>query len=591
MNKKVKKYFKIIITVVIIALFVWFLIIYPLVSFKGYEKQMKEAAERYFVIKPGELPTGERIKTITLQDLFFGSYIKEDFYIPYTKEPCSLKDSWVKVRKENEEYKYYVYLKCGVLSSTVDHKGPVITLNGDEKMTITKGDKFEDPGIKSVVDNKDGKIDVKKVETAGTVDTSKTGTYTITYTVLDSLNNKTEVKREVEVVERLKSTVKTLLGDKTSFTGEPENNYIYFSNMLFRIVDMDKDNVRIVSNTDISNVNYNGIEEWLDEVFYKHLNTASKKLIVENKYCNMSVSPENLTATECSSTTGNKKVYIPSIVDVNKAGNTVDNFMEPATMSWLGTAKDKNEAYIVRNFFTNDNSAFLSFDKKYNFGVRPIITIDGNTLIKSGTGTYDDPYYLGDSKKGKPNSLVSERETGEYLKISDYLFRIIETDNDGTTKVIAENSLRQDGANIKTSYADDNKIYNPKEKENVGYYINNRVSEYIDTSYFVNKNITVPIYKEDPAYKEETSTKKYKVKFSAPNTYDMFSAATNNESYWLINSSKDNKLTNGISEIGAYMYGESIMNSFGVRVVGYLKKDATIVSGKGTKDSPYKISK
>ena len=134
MNKKVKKYFKIIITVVIIALFVWFLIIYPLVSFKGYEKQMKEAAERYFVIKPGELPTGERIKTITLQDLFFGSYIKEDFYIPYTKEPCSLKDSWVKVRKENEEYKYYVYLKCGVLSSTVDHKGPVITLNGDEKM-------------------------------------------------------------------------------------------------------------------------------------------------------------------------------------------------------------------------------------------------------------------------------------------------------------------------------------------------------------------------------------------------------------------------------------------------------------------------
>ena len=39
------------------------------------------------------------------------------------------------------------------------------------------------------------------------------------------------------------------------------------------------------------------------------------------------------------------------------------------------------------------------------------------------------------------------------------------------------------------------------------------------------------------------------------------------------------------------MYGESIMNSFGVRVVGYLKKDATIVSGKGTKDSPYKISK
>ncbi len=590
MNKKVKKYLKLTVVIAIVALFVWFLIIYPLVSFRGYEKTMKKAAERYFVIKPGELPTGERIKTISLQDLFFGSYIKEDFYIPYTKEPCSLKDSWVKVRRENGEYKYYTYLKCGALSSTVDYKGPEITLNGEEDITITRGEKFKDPGIKSVVDNKDGKIDTKKVTVTGEVDTNTTGSYTITYTVLDSLNNKTTVKRNVEVVERLKSTVKTLLGDKTNFTGNPENNYIYFSNMLFRILDMDGDNVRIVSDMDIANVNYDGIEDWLSDVFYKHLTSRSRKLIVENKYCNMKATDETLNTTECSSYTGKKKVYIPSIVDVNKA-NGEDNFMQPFTMSWTSTAKGKNEAYVVRNFFTMGDTPYINLAQKYNFGVRPIITIDGNTLIKGGNGTSEEPYYLSDYKKAKTNSLLNERNSGEYVQIKGTLYRIIETESDGTTKVISESPLAKDGIKVKTYYVDDNRIYNPKDKNNVGYFINNKSSEYVDTSYFVNKNVKVPIYKEDPAYKKETETKNYKVKFSAPNTYDMFSAAEETGSYWLINSSKNSSLTNGISEIGAYMYGESNMTSYGVRIVGYLKSDITIVSGDGTYEKPYNVSK
>lgn len=592
MNAKIKRYAKIAVTVVIVGLFVWFLLIYPLVSFRKYEKQMTDAAERYFVIKPGELPTGERIKTLTLQDLFFGSYIKEDFYIPYTKEPCSLKDSWVKVRKENGEYKYYTYLKCGILSSTVDHKGPVITLEGDENLTVSKGEKFEDPGIKSVVDNKDGKLNTKDVTISGSVDTSTIGSYEIKYTAVDSLSNVSTITRNVEVVEKLKATVKNAIGNKESYDGAAQNNYIYFSNMLFRILDIDGDNVRIVSNYDIANVNYSGIENWLNDVFYDHLTSKSKELIVENKYCNMKGDFVNYTATKCDSYTGKKKVYIPSVVDVNKANSTKGNFMKPSTMSWVADVKSDNEGYIVRNFYVEGNINFLNLNKKYNFGVRPIITIKGDTLIKSGDGTIDKPYYLGDVTKGKVDSLLNERQSGEYIELNGYLYRIIETESDGTTKVIAENSLVSQGSNVKIYYENGTRIYDPTQKGNVGYYINNKASDFIDASYFVNKNIEVPIYKNEPTYKKESSTKKYKVKFSAPNTYDMFSAGGNvSGSYWLINSSKDNDLTNGISEIGAYMYGESTMNSFGVRLVGYLNKNVSIVSGNGTYDNPYKISK
>lgn len=593
MNKKVKRYVKIAVTVLIIGLFVWFLVIYPLVSFKGYEKTMKEAAERYFVIKPGELPTGERIKTISLQDLFFGAYIKEDFYVPYTKEPCSLKDSWVKVRKENNEYKYYTYLKCGVLSSNVDHKGPTLTLNGDETITVTKGSEFKDPGVKSVVDNKDGEIDKKKVSVTGEVDTSKTGIYTLTYTVLDSLNNMTQVERKVEVVERLKSTIENVLGEKTGFTGNPDNNYIYFSNMLFRILDIDGENIRIVSSDDIANVNYEGIEDWLDEVFYKHLNNESKKLIVKNKYCNMTVADETTIPTECSSYTDNRKIYIPSMIDINKVANSnQSNFMKPSTFSWTATSKSAKEAYMVKDFFFGSDKKFSVIDKKYNFGVRPIITIKGSSLIKGGDGSIEDPYYLGDSNKGKANSLLNERESGEYIEVNGYIYRIMEVNSDGTTRVIADDTLRSNGLQVKTNYDDGVRIYNPKTQGNIGYFINNKTSDYIDASYFVNKKVKVPIYKEDPAYNKEIDSKTYEVKFSAPNTYDMYSAGGNiNGSYWFINSSKDNELSNAISEIGVYLYGTTGMGSFGIRVVGNLKSDITIVSGDGTYESPYKISK
>ena len=68
-----------------------------------------------------------------------------------------------KVRQEDGEYKYYTYLKCGAISSIVDHDGPKITLNGDDEITIDKGDKYKELGVKSVVDNSDGKLDVNDV--------------------------------------------------------------------------------------------------------------------------------------------------------------------------------------------------------------------------------------------------------------------------------------------------------------------------------------------------------------------------------------------------------------------------------------------
>ena len=598
-KKKMKKYLKLAIVIVVVVLFLWFLILNPLLTFKGYEKQVEDAAKRYFEINSSQLPTGTRVRTLSVQDLFDQSYLKEDFYVPFSKKPCSITESWVKVRQEDGEYKYYTYLKCGVISSIVDHKGPEITLNGDDSITIDQGSKYEELGVKSVVDNSDGKMNIDDVTIdSSDVNTDVTGSYEVVYTIQDSLNNETRKIRTVNVVSRLESLVKKATNDSGVYTGINPNNYMYFSGMLFRILSVDGDNVRIVAEQDVSNVNYSAIDEWLD-YYYDRINKKSKKYVVKNKYCNMNADDGSISSlTNCSSYTDEQEVSILSASDINQAGPVADNYLYPNSISWVRNSKNDDEAYAVRNVFYNSDSQYMSFDKDYNFGVRPVITIQGDALVIDGDGTQANPYSIGDFESASTNDLVNTRSTGEYISYSGILWRIIDVDNDGTTKVIANTTLYNNGERVLTYYDTNatSKIYNPTQRGNVGYFINNQASQFVDTEYFANKVVEVPIYKNDIKYGNESTTKKYKVKLSAPDMYEMFSAFNYNDkamkSYWLINSSRKQYTKAVISDIGVVMYGNIYdYDEYGVRPVGYLDKDCVIVRGKGTVDNPYIITK
>lgn len=598
MTNTIKSKMRIIILVLIIGLFVWFLILSPMITFHRNEKDVEEAARRYFELYSNELPTGERVKTLKLSTLYQKSFMKGDIYIPYTKKTCSTENSWVKVRRENGEFKYYTYLQCGVLNSMVDHKGPEIRLSGDIEMTVDRYGKYKEPGIKSVVDNKDGKLKVKDVIIKGKVDTSKVGTYEIKYVAVDSMSNKTTVTRVVNVVQKLASTVKKETDKSNYYVGINPNNYIYFSNMLFRIISVNGNDVKIVADKDIANVNYDGIEEWFD-YFDKHITDKAKKLIVESKYCNMKITDKTLDTTQCNSYTEKKKYGLLSIDEVNRSKENKDvSYLMMDTITWLGNEKSSKEAYTTRFFYYDSESNYMSFEKEHNFGVRPVITIKGDNLILSGNGTASKPYKLKDYTKPKKNVDLNTRISGEYIKFDGKLWRIIEVNTDGTTKVICEQSLKKESEYWIINYDEDltgNLVYNPEQKGNIGYIINNRSSELLDTKYFVNHEITVPIYKGEPKYKKEKENKKYTVKVSSPNMYEMFSATTDSSSiysYWLVNSTISSVENPGMSEIGAVMYGKaSSFYTYGVRPVANFHKAVVISSGKGTKNNPYIIKK
>ena len=77
---------------------------------------------------------------------------------------------------------------------------PEIKLKGTGEVVVYSGEAYTEAGV-SAIDNCDGDI-TSKVVTSGNVDTSKLGTYTLTYSVVDSHNNSSDVKRIVRVITK-----------------------------------------------------------------------------------------------------------------------------------------------------------------------------------------------------------------------------------------------------------------------------------------------------------------------------------------------------------------------------------------------------
>ena len=83
-----------------------------------------------------------------------------------------------------------------------DTVSPVITITGDASLSIVNGSAYTDQGA-TATDNCDGEV---QVEVDNPVNTSKNGTYTITYTAKDSTGNVATATRTVKVYTKSTGT-------------------------------------------------------------------------------------------------------------------------------------------------------------------------------------------------------------------------------------------------------------------------------------------------------------------------------------------------------------------------------------------------
>lgn len=594
-----KKKIKIVVIVVIIVLILWFMVISPILNFKKNEKILENAAKRYYEINTGQLPTGKKIKTVQLQTLYDKNFISDDLRSSYTKKVCDIRNSWVKVKRENDDYKYYTYLKCGIFSSKVDHEGPVIKLKGEDLITINKGEKFKDPGIDSVSDNTDGKIDIKDVVIdSKKLNVNKIGTYEITYKVKDSFNNETVKIRTVKVTETLNHIVKKDTKGKNVYQGVQYNNYVKVDGILFRIVGINNDgSVKLVSSENLASVNYDGVESWLNDYFYEKLSDSAKKLIVKQKFCNEEVSnPDNYK--KCNKYSKKQYVGLLSVADINNSKDENGNYNANSSIaSWTSNSVSDKKSWLMAyyNMAEGGYKQYKDMNNTEIYGIAPVINIAKDSVILKGNGSIDTPYVFSKNNiKIKKGDKVSSLPTGTYIKYSGYVWRVVNSEDDGTTKVVLQGILTSSNyGEFYISYDEKMNYYNPKSKQNIGYKIINDGTKYIKMNYFVNKQITVNNYKNNVEYEKSDNSKKYTVKLSEVSLFDLYSANTSNAgSFWYQEISKNKKQVylNSMS-VGVVKSDFDYDEKYGSKVVGYLHKDTVIKTGEGNSLSPYTIVK
>lgn len=110
--------------------------------------------------------------------------------------------------KSAVDAKYMLTIKdnCNVHKEVADKTKPVIKLKGNSTINLKLNEEYKELGA-TATDDKDGDI-TSKIKISGKVDSSKEGTYTITYTVEDSSGNNATVKRTV-IVKSNESTSST----------------------------------------------------------------------------------------------------------------------------------------------------------------------------------------------------------------------------------------------------------------------------------------------------------------------------------------------------------------------------------------------
>lgn len=598
--KKKKRIIKFIILVLISLL----LILSGIISWNVYfskqklfvdqEKLFLNEVKHYYDLNKQYLPKKGETREMTLQNLYDINYI-DGLYIPKTKTLCD-SNSWVRVyHNDNDEYEYTTYLKCGKYETKVDHIGPKITLNGDMQLVIALGSTYEELGVASVEDNIDGKIDTSKVIIESNVDTSKLGSYEVTYTIRDKNYNKTVVTRTVIVANNLTEVVKKNTDATGYYKGLNQNNYLLYSGMLFRIVKVNEDgSIKLITDEAITNLradydNYenSNVDTWLKEVYLKSLNKTDKYL-VDSTYCVGNINSTTDYTTECSSTITSKV----GLLNISDYYNTLANNNSSIHTSRYMLANKVNNNYLSAPITDKD----ITVTTKILAPIRPVITLKANLYLLSGNGSSDNPYKLDDYSYAKANDLLSSRIVGEYVQYSGLSFRIIGIDSNKNVRLIMADPWVVQPKNKALTLSIENLSntrFNLTEENNPGYILNNDYLDYIDTKSIVDTEYEIPTTVDDVNYNDYQTTP-IKAKILLPKTYELFASSGNSKenmisSYMYIDSTDNSNTVYAINGAtgNVFEFNTQALSEYRIRAVLTIKGDLKISSGKGTINSPY----
>lgn len=364
------------------------------------------------------------------------------------------------------------------------------------------------------------------------------------------------------------------------FTDSDVDNYVRYSNMLFRIVKLDgNNNIVLISDKAVSSLaigenklfKESYIYEWLNDteqdntgIFFNNLNKANNYL----DYSDICLDTVDKAKSEiCQDIDNDSYVSLLSVTDYINTGS-VNGFVNNGEYFYLSdNDSDKGIWYV------SDEGKIGVSDGTDMYGIRPVITLKGDLELIGGNGSYDNPYVIEED-----NSIF-----GSYVKLGDDIWRIYKY-NDSEYKLILDDYLIVDDEKLSYVYSDDNYKFDSSQYGSLAYYLNNTYLNGLSyKDIIVESNYSNGYYEKDD-YKDMISSYVL-AKVAIPSVGDMFINNDLSGYFTSTGSSSSGKMLYIVRDTGRFVTSTIGNDNYVVPCIT-IKKDS-IVSGDGSIDNPY----
>lgn len=376
------------------------------------------------------------------------------------------------------------------------------------------------------------------------------------------------------------------IGGNYYFKNEVDNNYITYSNILWRIIRINADNsVVLISENPLTSLAYKEevnfkdsyLNEWLNitegeentGILEYNLNEPSKYLL-KNETCLDTV--DKLSNQLCKTTYTDKYIGLMSTSDyVNTGAET--SFINNNTKFYLSNTTDTNKIWYI----TDTNKVSYS-DGTDLIGLRPVITVKGNINLVSGNGTLNSPYTF-ESEKGL---------FGSYVKLGEDTWRIYQV-NEETINLVLNNLMETNDTPLERIYTNTGYKYDSNKWNTLAYYLNNN---YLNSLTY--KNIIELNNWANGYYGADNN---YNYKESLTDTTEAYIGLLNITNIRLNNELKNYFLMTGNTKNGSLIYlasNNGTIYSTSSDEKNYVLPTITIkkellTKGEGTIDSPLEM--
>ena len=220
------------------------------------------------------------------------------------------------------------------------------------------------------------------------------------------------------------------------------NNYVLYSGQLWEVVETNDTNntIKLVSAASLTSIAYgetndwnsSWVKKWLNEYFYSKLERTD--IIKETEFCvaPVDVTPDSYTKMTTCTNKVTEKVGLLTYEDYIYAldGTTIQDggsYLDETELSWIITPTNTSSNKNWHTYYENPSNLILNMDfqgetdfvNSDGLGVRPVISIKDNVLVKGGKGTKSNPYILSSERSLKENVKLNLGKVGDYVYLDE----------------------------------------------------------------------------------------------------------------------------------------------------------------------------